>query len=239
MDTGSVELSLYAAAAGPPRPAASPAAPATQMAASTTSRVYRWGKRALDVTVSLVGLSLTLPVWLVVAIMVRRTSPGPVLFRQPRVGRDGRAFTVLKFRSMCIDAEARLRHLGLYETYVATGYKLPLADECRVTRVGRFLRKTSLDELPQLLNVLRGDMSLVGPRPVVPAELSSYGDLVHCYLAVRPGITGIWQVSGRSHVRFPERAHLDHHYFHRRSLRLDLAILARTPLAVLRGDGAF
>jgi exopolysaccharide production protein ExoY len=186
-----------------------------------------------------VVLLVTLPVWIVVALLVRTTSPGPVFFRQPRVGRNGRSFTVLKFRSMCSDAEARLKDLGLYDTYVATGYKLPVADECRVTRVGRVLRKTSLDELPQLINVLRGEMSLVGPRPVVPAELDSYGELAHCYLSVEPGITGLWQVSGRSHIRFPERAHLDRDYFHGRSLRMDLAILARTPRAVIRGDGAY
>jgi lipopolysaccharide/colanic/teichoic acid biosynthesis glycosyltransferase len=139
---------------------------------------------------------------------------------------------------MCADAERRLQDLGLYETYVATGYKLPAAEEFRVTKVGRFLRSTSLDELPQLLNILWGHMSLVGPRPVEHGQLSSYGDLMHCYLGVRPGLTGIWQVSGRSDIQFPQRAHLDLSYFDRRSMRVDLAILARTPLAVLRGRGA-
>jgi len=209
-----------------------------ETAVPSASWAYCWAKRTFDVVFSLAVLIVTIPLWLVVAALVGATSPGPVFFRQPRVGRNGRAFTVLKFRSMCTDAEARLKDLGLYDTYVATGYKLPVADECRVTRVGRFLRKTSIDELPQLLNVLRGEMSLVGPRPVVPAELNSYGDLAHCYLAVMPGITGLWQVSGRSHIRFPERAHLDRDYFHRRSLRFDLLILARTPVAVIRGNGA-
>ena len=231
---GSAELSLYVTADA----IVAPIAAAPEAAASTTSS-YRWAKRILDVTLSFVALTLTLPVWLVVAVLVRCSSHGPVFFRQHRVGRDGRPFTVLKFRSMCTDAEARLKDRGLYDTYVATGYKLPVADEFRVTRLGRFLRKTSMDELPQLLNVLRGDMSLVGPRPVVPPELDNYGDLVHCYLGVRPGITGIWQVSGRSHVQFPERAHLDRQYYQGCSLRLDLAILARTPRAVLRGDGAY
>ena len=216
-----------------------PAIAVHDAAAPGTSAAYRRAKRALDVALSLVVLLVTLPVWLVVAVLVRTTSAGPVFFRQARVGRNGRSFTVLKFRSMCRDAEARLADLGLYDTYVATGYKLAVAEECRVTRIGRILRKTSIDELPQLINVLRGDMSLVGPRPVVPEELDSYGDLAHCYLAVDPGITGLWQVSGRSHVHFPERAHLDRDYFHRRSLRTDLAILARTPVAVVRGDGAF
>jgi lipopolysaccharide/colanic/teichoic acid biosynthesis glycosyltransferase len=243
MEPGSAELSLYVAeaiaapvAAAPKAPAAPPAVPG---ATRTASPAYLFVKRLLDIVLSLVALTLTMPIWLVVAALVRCTSHGPVLFRQPRVGRGGRAFTVLKFRSMCRDAEARLQDPALYDTYVATGYKLPVAHEFRVTRVGRFLRRSSLDELPQLLNVLRGDMSLVGPRPVVPPELGSYGDLVDCYLGVRPGLTGIWQVSGRSHIQFPERARLDRDYFHACSLRLDLAILARTPLAVLRGDGAY
>lgn len=238
MEPGSAELSLYVADAIM-APVAATTKPAAPQAMRTASPTYLFAKRLLDIVLSLVALTVTLPLWLVVAVLVRCTSYGPVLFRQPRVGRGGRAFTVLKFRSMCSDAEARLQDPELYDTYVATGYKLPVAHEFRVTRVGRFLRRSSLDELPQFLNVLRGDMSLVGPRPVVPPELGSYGDLVDCYLGVRPGITGIWQVSGRSHIQFPKRAHLDRDYFHACSLRLDLAILARTPLAVLRGDGAY
>lgn len=200
---------------------------------------YHRAKRALDVVCSLILLVVTLPVMVAAALLVLATSRGPVLFRQSRVGRHGRPFTVLKFRSMCADAESQLRASGLYDAYVAAGYKLPVARDWRVTRVGRFLRKTSIDELPQLFNVLRGDMSLVGPRPVVPAELAGYGDLVDCYLRVRPGITGIWQVSGRSHIQFPQRAHLDQEYASSRSLRLDLAILLRTPRAVFRRHGAY
>jgi lipopolysaccharide/colanic/teichoic acid biosynthesis glycosyltransferase len=207
--------------------------------AADSSSIYRLTKRTFDVVVSTLALIIGLPVFLMVAILVRTTSRGPVLFRQSRVGRGGRPFTVLKFRSMYSDAEARLREEGLYATYVATGYKLSVTHDFRVTRVGRLIRKTSLDELPQLINVLLGHMSLVGPRPVVPAELDSYGELAHCYLGVRPGITGMWQVNGRSDVRFPERAHLDREYFRQRSLRLDLAILARTPRAVVRGHGAY
>ena len=235
MDISSTGLRVLAA---PDGLAAAAVAPSGMVLDGTSNRYLR-SKRTLDVLFSLVVLLFTLPVWLAVAILVRATSPGPVFFRQPRVGRDGRSFTVLKFRSMCSDAESRLKDMGLYDTYVAAGYKLPMAAECRVTGVGRILRKTSLDELPQLINVLRGEMSLVGPRPVVPAELDSYGELAHCYLSVVPGITGLWQVSGRSHIQFPERAHLDRDYFHGRSLRMDLAILARTPVAVIRGDGAY
>jgi len=230
MDTGTSGLTLFVAPMAPPRVEHPVVAP---------SATYAHVKRGIDVVLSVVALMLALPLLAVVAALVRCSSRGPVLFRQLRIGRDGRAFTVLKFRSMCSDAEARLRDLNLYESFVATGYKLPVADEFRLTRIGRFLRRSSLDELPQLFNVIRGDMSLVGPRPVVPDELASYGDLVHCYLGVRPGLTGMWQVTGRSAVQFPERAHIDHQYFLRRSVRLDLAILARTPRTVLRGDGAY
>jgi lipopolysaccharide/colanic/teichoic acid biosynthesis glycosyltransferase len=231
MDTGTSALTLSV-------PGIAPSVVAHPVTGAP-SPAYPHVKRGVDVALSIVTLVLALPLLALVALLVRCSSPGPVLFRQSRIGRNGRSFTVLKFRSMCRDAEVRLRDLNLYDTYVATGYKLPVADEFRLTRIGRFLRRSSLDELPQLFNVLRGDMSLVGPRPVVPEELTSYGDLVHCYLGVRPGITGMWQVTGRSAVQYPERAHIDHQYFLRRSVRLDLAILARTPRAVLRGDGAY
>ena len=233
MDIEVPEVGLWAVAGGDAS-VVSAVAPAV----AVPSDAYHAVKRALDVVLSLLALIVLTPVWLVVAMLVRATSPGPILFRQKRVGRNGKLFTVLKFRSMCADAEARLKALGMYDAYVAAGHKLHVADEFRVTNVGRFLRKTSLDELPQLINVLRGEMSLVGPRPVEHSQLRDYGDLVHCYLGVRPGITGLWQISGRSNIHFPERAHLDNSYFHRRSLRLDLLILARTPVAVLRAEGA-
>jgi lipopolysaccharide/colanic/teichoic acid biosynthesis glycosyltransferase len=122
---------------------------------------------------------------------------------------------------------------------VAAGYKLPPGKDCRVTPVGRFLRRTSLDELPQLINVLRGEMSLVGPRPIVPPELSCYGDRADCYLDVRPGLTGLWQITGRSTVTFPERGDIDAEYHARRSLWFDTRILLRTPMVVLRCTGAY
>ena len=234
MDIQATEPGLYMAV----NAGTTPAPPSAEAAVATAPVTYRLVKRTLDVVIALVAIVLSAPIWLVVAPLVGFTSAGPVLFRQKRVGKDGKVFNVLKFRSMCADAEDRLHALGLYDAYVAAGYKLHAADEFRVTKIGRFIRKTSLDELPQLLNVLRGDMSMVGPRPVEYGQLSDYGDLVHCYLGVRPGITGIWQVSGRSNIRFPERAHLDLSYFRRRSLLLDLVILARTPLAVVRAQGA-
>ena len=147
-------------------------------------------------------------------------------------------FTVYKFRSMAGDAEERLRRDGLWEAYVANGFKLPPGDDPRITGFGAMLRRTSLDELPQLFNALNGTMSLVGPRPVVPEELACYGELTSVYTGVRPGVTGYWQVNGRSDVGFPERAELDAYYYDNRSLRVDLRILVRTIVAVVLRVGA-
>lgn len=160
--------------------------------------------------------------------------PGPVFFRQVRVGAGGELFSMLKFRSMRADAEALLRaHEGLHDRYVANGHKLRREDDPRITAVGRVLRKFSLDEFPQFVNVLRGDMALVGPRPVLPSEMPIYGGQVDAYLLARPGITGAWQVSGRSHLSYTDRVSLDGDYFDGWSHARDLAILVRTPLAVL------
>lgn len=198
-------------------------------------RLAKWLLDKLGATTLLV---VTAPVIAIIAVLVKARSSGPVLFRQERVGRHGRTFTVLKFRSMVADAEHRLHRDGLYHEYVANGYKLPSEKDPRVTGLGRFLRRTSLDELPQFFNVLRGDMSLVGPRPVVAAELDRYGALAPAYLGVKPGMTGYWQVNGRSEIDFPERAELDAYYYSNQSLRLDLLILSRTILAVVRREGA-
>ncbi len=200
----------------------------------------RWGKRCFDAVVAAFLIALLAPLFLGVALAVKLHDGGPVLFRQTRLGRGGRHFRIAKFRTMVIDAEARLLvDPELFARYVRNDFKLDLVEDVRVNRLGRFLRASSLDELPQLLNVLRGDMSLVGPRPVVPEEIGGYGHLAYSYLGVRPGITGMWQVPGRSHVRFPERAELDRRYYEGRSLILDLKILLRTPVVVLRADGAY
>jgi exopolysaccharide biosynthesis polyprenyl glycosylphosphotransferase len=199
---------------------------------SQPSVVDRLLKSTLDRLIAAVALAVLSPVMATIAFLVRRDSPGPVLFRQERIGRNGRPFTILKFRSMASDAEPRLRRDGLWDVYVANGYKLPQGEDPRVTRLGATLRRTSLDELPQLLNVLVGSMSLVGPRPVVPKELECYGELAGVYTGVKPGVTGYWQVNGRSDVGFPERAHLDAYYYDNRSIRVDLRILMRTVVAV-------
>ncbi len=177
------------------------------------------------------------PLLLGVALCVRATSRGPVLFRQVRVGRDGRLFRIFKFRSMYVDAEARLaelRHLNEHD-----GVLFKMRDDPRVTRVGRWLRRFSLDELPQLLNVLLGQMSLVGPRPPLPSEVAVYADDVRRRLAVKPGMTGLWQVSGRSDLPWEEAVRLDLRYVENWSLSLDLVILLRTMTAVVRSSGAY
>lgn len=197
-------------------------------------------KRAMDVVLSLVLLVLVLPVALVVAVLVARDG-GPVLFRQERVGRGGRTFRMFKFRSMAADAEARLvADPELHRRYVENDFKLPADEDPRITSLGRVLRATSLDELPQLLNVLRGDMSLVGPRPIVVRELDEYvrrgGE--EDYLAVRPGMTGPWQAGGRSSVGYDERVALDRQYRREAGVTTDLVILVQTVGAVLRREGA-
>lgn len=201
------------------------------------SRIACSAKAGLDRFGALVGIIVLAPLLTLIAVLIRRDG-GPAIFRQERVGRNGRRFRIMKFRTMCINAEERLRTDGLYDTYVANGFKLPPELDPRITRIGRWLRRTSLDELPQLFNVLGGSMSLVGPRPIVPDELGSYGDLRSAYLNLKPGVTGYWQANGRSDVAFPERAVLDSYYYDHQSLRLDIRILARTVMAVLARRGA-
>jgi exopolysaccharide biosynthesis polyprenyl glycosylphosphotransferase len=197
-------------------------------------------KRTLDLLVSGTAIILLAPVGLAIALAIRFESPGPAIFRQKRLGLGGRSFRLWKYRSMCVDAEEVLKSdLLLYRRYVENDYKLAPEEDPRVTRVGRFLRRTSLDELPQLFNVLLGDMSLVGPRPVVPDEIQHYGTETRVFQAVKPGLTGHWQVSGRSNVAYPERAELDIDYINNWGLGRDLRILAGTFAAVLQRRGAF
>jgi lipopolysaccharide/colanic/teichoic acid biosynthesis glycosyltransferase len=235
--------------AGPPPPAgeATPAAaneaaggrptPAPPAAARpATSRL----KRALDIAVVLVAAIPLLPIGLVVAALVRLTSRGPALFHQDRVGLGGEDFRMIKFRTMVDDAEDRLHtDQELWDLYVSNDYKLPSSLDPRMTRLGRILRRTSLDEIPQLLNVLGGSMSLVGPRPVTRAQYDAFAEVVDAYSSVRPGLTGYWQVNGRSDVHYPERAEYDRRYVEGWSIWMDLSILVRTPITVVRGRGAF
>lgn len=196
-------------------------------------------KRALDLGVAIVFAPVIVPLGLVCAALIKVTSSGPVLFAQERVGLRGERFRMYKFRTMHVDAERLLQDdARLWQQYVDNGFKLPPELDRRVTPLGRFLRRSSLDELPQVLNVLGGTMSLVGPRPVVPAEIANYGDRRTVYLSARPGITGAWQVNGRSTVDYPERVDIDADYVGSWSLWRDVRILVRTPIAVLSARGA-
>jgi lipopolysaccharide/colanic/teichoic acid biosynthesis glycosyltransferase len=205
-------------------------------------------KRSMDILASAAGLVLLAPLFTVIALAVKLTSPGPVFYRQVRVGLRGRSFTFLKFRSMYARCAAT-PHREFVTRFIkgedgdgvqAIGAVFKLTEDPRVTPVGKFLRKTSLDELPQLFNVLIGEMSLVGPRPPVPYEVELY-DAWHRrrVLEVKPGVTGLWQVSGRSRTSFDDMVRLDLRYLKNRSLWLDAWILLRTPWAVLSGDGAY
>jgi lipopolysaccharide/colanic/teichoic acid biosynthesis glycosyltransferase len=177
-------------------------------------------------------------VLVVIALLIIAEDQGPIFFRQIRVGQLGREFRMLKFRSMRVDAEQRLKEL-LAKNQHTTGVTFKIKGDPRVTRIGRFLRKYSLDELPQFWNVLVGEMSLVGPRPPVPREVALYSMADRRRLAVKPGITCIWQVSGRAEIDFPGQVKLDVRYIESRSLRQDLKILCKTIPAVLSGDGAY
>jgi exopolysaccharide production protein ExoY len=217
-----------------------PGSPAVVLPLVPTVGQAGWpGKRMLDVAGALVLLVLLAPVMLLAALAVKLSSPGPVFFRQPRIGRGGREFPIIKFRTMCKDAEERLQHdSGLRGLYFNGDHKIPCRLDPRVTPVGRVFRTWSIDELPQLFNVIAGHMSLVGPRPVELSQVGSYAERMDAYLSMRPGLTGIWQTSGRSGIPFPARAELDAWYQERCTLWLDLKILAKTPLSVLRREGS-
>lgn len=196
-----------------------------------------WFKRATDLVFTTVGLLAVSPLLLAVALAVKLDSPGPVFYRQQRVGKDGRRFWMLKFRSMRQDADRLLAELKAKNEAVGPLFKM--RQDPRVTRVGRVLRRLSLDELPQLFNVLKGEMSLVGPRPPLPSEVAEYEDWQFGRLRAVPGITGLWQVSGRSEVPFRDMVRLDLHYIRSWSFGLDVEILLRTVPAVLSSRGAY
>ena len=198
---------------------------------------YAFWKRILDVVGSLLLIALLAPVLIVISAFVALSSPGPIIYKQKRVGKGGRLFSFYKFRSMYKDADKRLEELlGENEK---EGPIFKMKHDPRITPIGRFLRKYSLDELPQLFNVLTGDMSLVGPRPPLPREVEQYEDSAFLRLSVPPGITCLWQICGRSDTSFEEWMSLDALYVQQMSFWLDLKILMKTPTAVLRGDGAY
>ena len=214
--------------------------PAPRRSARALARSDRL-KRLFDMTAAGAALIALAPLFGGVALVLKLTDPGPILYGHRRVGRGGRSFACLKFRTMVVDGDEVLDRLLRNDPAARAEWEATrkLRRDPRVTDLGRALRRTSLDELPQLLNILRGEMSVVGPRPVVDDELARYGRSASAYLSVRPGLTGLWQVSGRSDTTYRERIMLDRHYAARRSMAMDLAIVARTIPAVLRSSGSY
>ena len=210
------------------------ARPFVPVAAATWGDVAR---RGLDLAITVPALIVLAPLLLLVALAVRLDSTGPALFRQTRVGLGGRHFTMLKFRSMHVDAETRRATLLAQSDREGICFKA--RDDPRITRLGRLLRRMSIDELPQLINVLRGEMSVVGPRPALPEEVAVYPRRALGRLAVRPGLTGLWQVSGRAAVGFNRMIAMDLAYVRSRSVWLDIVLILRTVPAVTTGRGAF
>jgi lipopolysaccharide/colanic/teichoic acid biosynthesis glycosyltransferase len=201
------------------------------------SLVFRVGKRLFDLLASLFGLLLILPLLPFIVLLIKLETPGPIFFKQARVGYRGRMFYCYKFRSMTIDAEDRkqqMQHLN-----EATGAAFKIKDDPRITGVGRFLRRSSLDEFPQLFSVLLGEMSIVGPRPQIPTEVKDYTPEHARRLLVPPGLTCLWQVSGRSHLDFLEWMELDQQYVREAGIRMEFHVLTRTLPAVIERKGAY
>jgi undecaprenyl-phosphate galactose phosphotransferase len=199
-------------------------------------------KRTMDIVGSVVALALLAPLLATIAALIKLEDRGPILFLQDRVGRDGKRFRCWKFRTMAVDAEAQLARWAqddpiLLEKYRKSNFKL--RSDPRVTRIGQHLRRTSLDELPQLINVLFGEMSLVGPRPLLARELPDYGAVITLYERVRPGITGLWQISGRSHTTFAERVSYDEWYIKNWTVWYDIVIMVQTVWVLVRRAGAY
>jgi len=195
-------------------------------------------KRLIDIVAAIILLILLTPLFLVIMALIYQSSPGPVFFKQTRVGRWGKLFTMWKFRSMYLDADARLKEI-MAQNEMAGGVIFKMKNDPRIIPVGRFIRKASIDELPQLWNVLKGDMSLVGPRPALPSEVNQYSLQDRQRLEVIPGITCIWQVSGRSDIPFPQQVQLDVQYIQSQSVWLDIKLLLLTIPAVLLSRGAY
>lgn len=201
-------------------------------------RSYLLAKRCMDIVGAVLGLIILFPVFLIVALLIKYEDPkGSVFFKQVRVGKNGKEFHMYKFRSMVTDAEKKLKKLLQYNE--VSGAMFKMKDDPRVTKIGKFIRKTSIDELPQLFNVLRGDMSLVGPRPPLVREVSEYTTYDKQRLLVTPGCTGLWQVSGRSNIGFNEMVELDLFYITNRSIVFDIKIILKTVLVLFGSKDAF
>ncbi|MGY1464921.1 sugar transferase [Bacillus toyonensis] len=201
------------------------------------SKGYLVAKRCIDFIGALCGLILLSPVFLIVAVLIKYQDPkGPVLFKQIRIGKDGKEFYMYKFRSMVVDAEEKLKDLLKHNE--VSGAMFKMKEDPRVTRIGKLIRKTSIDELPQLLNVLKGEMSLVGPRPPLPREVKEYTAYDKQRLLVTPGCAGLWQVTERNSVGFKEMVDLDLEYINKRSVIYDLKIIFKTIQIMIKSNGA-
>ena len=198
-------------------------------------------KRALDIAIVVIGGIVLLPFLLIIALLIKAASPGPVLYRHKRLGLKGAPFYACKFRSMVVDADKKLETVLASDPELQKEWELnqKLKNDPRITKIGKFLRRTSFDEFPQLLNILKGEMSLVGPRPVVEDEMKKYGENFKRIFSVKPGLTGLWQISGRSDTNYNDRISYDTYYLQSWSVWLDLWILYRTPGAILKGRGAY
>ena len=201
---------------------------------------YSFLKRTVDITASATALLLLSPVFLVTSLAIKNDSKGPAMFTQKRIGKDGKLFEIYKFRTMVPDADKKLFELLEKDEEVAKEYKLnkKLKNDPRITKLGAFLRKTSIDELPQLINVLKGDMSLVGPRPYLPREMEDMGQYYDTIVECKPGITGLWQVSGRSNTTFEQRLEFDMEYNENKGFLYDMELLTKTVGVVINKDGA-
>ncbi|WP_449260285.1 sugar transferase [Enterococcus casseliflavus] len=200
--------------------------------------VYHFVKRVIDIVGSSLGLLVLSPLFLIIGFLIKKEdSGGPIFFYQDRVGKDGKIFKMYKFRSMCVDAEDRL--LMLLEHNEVEGYMFKIKDDPRITNIGKFIRKTSIDELPQLLNVFKGEMSLVGPRPPLIREFNEYSNYDKQRLFVKPGCTGLWQVSGRNDLSFSQMVNLDLNYIENLSIWQDLIIIFKTFSVILSSKGAY
>ena len=199
-------------------------------------------KRLFDIVFSLFAIIITLPITIPIAIIIKLTDGGSIIYGHERVGKDGKKFKMLKFRSMCMNADKKLKEILKNDSKAKEEWEktFKLKNDPRITPIGKFLRKTSLDELPQFINVLKGEMSVVGPRPVVEEELKKYyKDKAELYKSVKPGVTGYWQVEGRSDTDYNERIKMDEYYIKNRSFLMDLKIILKTIKVMITGKGAY
>ena len=205
------------------------------------SKSYLFWKRLFDIVLSSGALVCFSPVFLAVFIMNRfGDNKGPLFYKQERIGWHGKPFKIYKFSSMIVNADKILENdPELYAQYVANNYKLEPEEDPRITHLGEWLRKTSIDEIPQFINILRGEMSIIGPRPVVKAELAEYGDRVDKFLSVKPGAMGLWQSSGRSNIPYPERCDVELEYVDEASLRFDMKIMFKNIISIFKSEGAY